>query len=33
MGMYTDPNYIRVEDSGNVKDNAVFKYLEVLCTD
>jgi len=33
MGMYTDPNHIRVEDPGNVEDNAVFKYLDALCTD
>ena len=33
MGMFTDPNHIRVEDPGNVEDNAVFKYLEAFCQD
>lgn len=33
MGMYTDPNHIRVEDPGNVEDNAVFTYLDAFCTD
>lgn len=30
MGMYTDPNHIRIEDPGSVKDNAVFTYLEAF---
>lgn len=30
MGMYTDPNHIHVEDPGNVKDNVVFKYLDIF---
>ena len=33
MGMFTDPNHLRIEDPGNTKDNPVFKYLEALCTD
>ncbi len=33
MSMYTDANHIRVEDSGNVKDNAVFTYLDAFATD
>ena len=27
MSMYTDPNHLKVEDPGNVEDNAVFTYL------
>lgn len=30
MGMYTDPNHLRVEDPGDVENNAVFMYLEAL---
>lgn len=33
MGMYTDPNHLKVEDPGNTKDNPVFIYLEALATD
>ena len=33
MSMYTDPNHIRVEDPGDVKNNVVFKYLEAFATD
>lgn len=33
MSMYTDPNHIKVEDPGNVKDNAVFTYLDAFATD
>lgn len=33
MGMYTDPNHIRVEDPGNVSENAVFTYLDAFATD
>ncbi|HJJ08551.1 MAG TPA: tryptophan--tRNA ligase [Bacilli bacterium] len=33
MGMYTDPNHIRVDDPGNVTNNTVFKYLEAFCCD
>lgn len=28
MGMYTDPNHIKVSDPGNVSNNPVFIYLE-----
>lgn len=30
MGMYTDPNHIRVEDPGSVENNPVFTYLEAF---
>lgn len=33
MSMFTDPNHLRVEDPGDVENNAVFKYLDALCTD
>ncbi len=33
MSMYTDPNHLRVEDPGNVKNNPVFIYLEAFCKD
>lgn len=33
MSMYTDPNHIKVEDSGNVEDNTVFTYLDAFVTD
>ena len=33
MTMYTDPNHIRVEDSGDTKNNPVFMYLEAFSTD
>lgn len=33
MGMYTDPNHIRVEDPGNTTNNPVFIYLEAFATD
>lgn len=33
MSMYTDPNHINIDDPGDVKDNAVFKYLDALCKD
>ncbi len=33
MGMYTDPNHIRIEDPGNTSNNPVFLYLEALATD
>lgn len=32
MGMYTDPNHVRVEDPGNVLENAVFTYLDAFAT-
>ncbi len=33
MSMYTDPNHLKVEDPGDVENNAVFKYLDAFCTD
>ena len=33
MGMYTDPNHLRVEDPGNTKNNPVFIYLSCFSTD
>ena len=33
MGMFTDPNHLRIEDPGDVENNTVFKYLDALCTD
>lgn len=33
MGMFTDPNHLKIEDPGNVEENAVFKYLDAFCTD
>ena len=33
MGMYTDPNHIRIEDPGSVLNNTVFTYLDAFCTD
>jgi tryptophanyl-tRNA synthetase len=33
MGMYTDPNHIRVEDPGKVEGNAVFTYLDAFDMD
>lgn len=33
MGMFTDPNHLRVEDKGNTKDNPVFIYLDAFVTD
>ena len=32
MGMYTDPNHLRVEDPGKVEGNTVFTYLDAFCT-
>lgn len=31
MGMFTDPNHLRVEDPGSVDNNPVFTYLEAFC--
>lgn len=31
MGMYTDPNHLRVEDPGQVEGNTVFTYLDAFC--
>lgn len=33
MGMFTDPNHLRVEDPGKVEGNAVFTYLDAFCSD
>ena len=33
MGMYTDPNHLRVEDPGCVEGNPVFTYLDVFDPD
>jgi len=33
MGMFTDPNHLRVEDPGQVDGNPVFTYLDVFSTD
>lgn len=33
MGMFTDPNHLRVEDPGKVEDNPVFTYLDAFVTD
>lgn len=33
MGMFTDPNHLRVEDPGNTKDNPVFIYLDAFAKD
>lgn len=33
MGMFTDPNHLRVEDPGQVDGNAVFTYLDAFCSD
>lgn len=33
MGMFTDPNHLRVEDPGQVEGNPVFIYLEAFSTE
>ena len=33
MGMYTDPNHLKVSDPGRVEGNSVFTYLDAFCTD
>lgn len=33
MGMYTDPNHLRVSDPGNVEGNPVFAYLDAFDSD
>ncbi len=33
MGMFTDPNHLKVSDPGNTKDNPVFIYLEAFAND
>ena len=32
MGMYTDPDHIRIEDPGKIEGNCVFTYLEAFST-
>ena len=31
MGMYTDPDHLRVEDPGRIDGNTVFTYLDAFC--
>ena len=31
MGMFTDPNHLRVEDPGSLEGNTVFTYLDAFC--
>ena len=31
IGMYTDPDHLRVEDPGKVEGNTVFTYLDAFC--
>lgn len=31
MGMYTDPDHLRIEDPGKVEGNTVFTYLDAFC--
>lgn len=33
MGMYTDPDHVRVSDPGKVEGNPVFTYLDAFATD
>lgn len=33
MGMYTDPEHLKVSDPGHVEGNTVFTYLDVFCKD
>ena len=33
MGMYTDPDHIKIEDSGKIEGNVVFTYLDVFAKD
>jgi len=33
MGMYTDPNHLKVSDPGQVEGNPVFIYLDAFCKD
>ena len=33
MGMYTDPNHLKVSDPGDTKNNPVFIYLDVFARD
>lgn len=31
MGMYTDPDHLRIDDPGKVEGNTVFSYLDAFC--
>ena len=31
MGMYTDPDHLRVQDPGKIEGNTVFTYLDAFC--
>ena len=31
FSMYTDPNHIKIDDSGKVEGNVVFTYLDIFC--
>ena len=31
MGMYTDPDHLRIDDPGKVEGNTVFTYLDAFC--
>ena len=33
MGMFTDPNHIKIEDPGCIEGNTVFTYLDAFCKD
>ena len=33
MSMFTDPDHIRIEDTGKLEGNTVFTYLDAFCTD
>lgn len=33
MGMFTDPNHVRIEDPGSTENNPVFTYLEAFATE
>ena len=33
MGMYTDPDHIKIEDPGKIEGNVVFTYLDVFAKD
>ena len=33
MGMYTDPNHIKIEDPGQIEGNIVFTYLDAFSCD
>lgn len=33
MGMFTDPNHLKITDPGSLEGNAVFTYLDAFCRD